>query len=322
MSVVFRVGDVPAASRVDYWRHVVDDKIVPMDVRFDDDVELRNQMVVGDIGAVQVTDIEDGSGEAVRTRKHIRRSDPELYQILVQVRGHVLAEQDGRVARLGPGDLGLCDLSRPFRCVHTARRFVCVKFPKTLLPLRPTEVAQLTGVRVPGDRGSGSLASSLVRRLPRHLDEGDGVEGARLGAAVLDLLTVALAARLDRGDGVPGDTVRRALLTRVHAFIEERLGDPELTPGMVAEAHHISVRYLYKLFEPQGDSVAGWIRRRRLDRCRRDLLDPGLRGRTVGAIAARWGFSNAPHFSRAFRAAYGVTPVEYRTMGNGSDQAP
>jgi AraC-like DNA-binding protein len=81
----------------------------------------------------------------------------------------------------------------------------------------------------------------------------------------------------------------------------------------------VSLRSLYKLFEGERTSVAGLIRERRLERCRRDLLDPWLAARPVSAIAARWGLPNAAHFSRAFRAAYGVPPVEYRRLG---DHAP
>jgi AraC-like DNA-binding protein len=54
------------------------------------------------------------------------------------------------------------------------------------------------------------------------------------------------------------------------------------------------------------------VRLRRLDRCRRDLLDPALRDRPVSAIAARWGFGDAAAFSRAFRTAYGLPPGEFR----------
>lgn len=38
----------------------------------------------------------------------------------------------------------------------------------------------------------------------------------------------------------------------------------------------------------------------------------------MSAIAARWGLTNAAHVSRAFRAAYGVSPVEYRRLGGGT----
>ena len=113
---------------------------------------------------------------------------------------------------------------------------------------------------------------------------------------------------------MPPETRQRALLQRSHAFVEQRLGDPELTPATIAGAHYISVRYLYRLFEGEPAGVAGWVRQRRLERCRRDLLDPALAARPVSAIAARWGLANASHFSRAFRAAYGLSPVEYRAL--------
>jgi transcriptional regulator GlxA family with amidase domain len=64
--------------------------------------------------------------------------------------------------------------------------------------------------------------------------------------------------------------------------------------------------------------VAGWIRTRRLERCRRDLLDPAQATRPVAAIAARWGFRSAIHFSRVFRATCDVPPHEYRLRHNGS----
>ena len=58
--------------------------------------------------------------------------------------------------------------------------------------------------------------------------------------------------------------------------------------------------------------MASYIRDLRLARCRRDLTDPALRNQPVQTVAARWGFPDKAHFSRAFRAAYGTTPQEHR----------
>ncbi|MQA94396.1 MAG: helix-turn-helix domain-containing protein [Streptosporangiales bacterium] len=59
-------------------------------------------------------------------------------------------------------------------------------------------------------------------------------------------------------------------------------------------------------------TVGGWIRHRRLERCRKEMLDPAHRQCPIAAIAVRWGFASAAHFSRAFRDAYGVAPRDYR----------
>jgi AraC-like DNA-binding protein len=105
---------------------------------------------------------------------------------------------------------------------------------------------------------------------------------------------------------------RSALLQRTYELIEERLGDPELSPGRLAAELFISVRTLHKLFENERTTVADWIRQRRLERCARDLLDPALADEPVGAIGARWGITSQAHFSRLFRARYGASPGAFR----------
>jgi AraC-like DNA-binding protein len=249
--------------------------------------------------------------------------DADLCKVDVVARGEVVVDQDGRQARLHRGDFAFVDLSRPAHWTNGwSTRIVAIAFPRKLLPLRPDDAAQLTAVGLTGDDGPGALFSSTARQLARQVDRLDPADGARVGTATLDLLTVALAGRLDRRGEVPADISQRASLLRVRAFIEGRLADPELTPAAVARAHHVSLRFLYKLFEGESRSVAGLIKERRLERCRRDLLDPSLAAVPVSAIAARWGLTSAGHFSRAFRAAYGASPVEYRRLGDGPRPAP
>lgn len=143
--------------------------------------------------------------------------------------------------------------------------------------------------------------------------------GERVSTVLLDVVAVTLADRMaDRAVGMQDGAMRHArrggLVGRIHAFIDAHLGDPELTPAAVAAAHHISLRYLHKLFEPQSRTVAGFIRERRLERCRRDLADPGLAYVPVRAIALRWGFPDPARLSRLFKDEYGVTPGEYRRL--------
>jgi AraC-like DNA-binding protein len=322
MSVLVRAADAPARSRVEYWQHVVGDTLGVLDVRADG-VDAGDRLLLGSVGAVRVGELTTGRpGGAIRNLRHIRRSNLDVCKIDVLVSGRGVVQQDGREADLRPGDFTLVDLARPVRWAMSPMRVVAVVFPRALLPLRQDDAARLTAVRIPGEEGVGALVSSLARQLVGHLDDHGGTDATRLGTAALDLLTVALADRLQRPRQAPPDSQRRVLLQRVHAFVEQRLDDRRLSPGTIAAAHHVSVRYLYKLFEAQPTGVAGHIRRRRLERCRRDLLDPALRARPVSAIAARWGLPNAAHFSRAFRAAYGMPPVEYRAMNDPTAPGP
>jgi transcriptional regulator GlxA family with amidase domain len=97
--------------------------------------------------------------------------------------------------------------------------------------------------------------------------------------------------------------------------VERRLGDPSLTPASIATAHALSLRYVHRLWAQESAETLGrHILRRRLERCRDDLPDPA---RTVTEIAFRWGFRSPAHFSRAYRAHFGVPPSAHReaTLG-------
>ena len=74
------------------------------------------------------------------------------------------------------------------------------------------------------------------------------------------------------------------------------------------------MRRLHQVFQDEGTTVSTWIRTRRLERCRRALEDPMSAGVPVARIAARWGFPDAAHFSRVFKAAYGVSPSAARNQ--------
>jgi AraC-like DNA-binding protein len=110
--------------------------------------------------------------------------------------------------------------------------------------------------------------------------------------------------------GPDGD---RGLLPRIRTYIEEHLMEPDLSPEVIARAHHISVRYLHKLFQNDGTTVSQWVRRRRLEACRVEL-GRSHRRFTVAAVANRWGFGSASHFSRTFRGAYGMSPREWQSL--------
>ncbi|HEU5023418.1 MAG TPA: AraC family transcriptional regulator [Spirillospora sp.] len=141
-----------------------------------------------------------------------------------------------------------------------------------------------------------------IRRTPKLIRQSDP-EVFKLGCFV-------------RGGGMKEQDGRRVELgvgdLMLYDTSRPYLGDADLTPSTIAAAHHISLRYLHRLFQQDGHTVAGWIRARRLERCHRDLADPGLAARPINAIAARWGFRSSAHFSQAFRSAYGLSPRQFR----------
>ena len=302
------------AQRFEAFEHALADKGIAVAVAAGDVAAFRGRVQAASLGTVQLVDVAATSCRAWRTRRLIRRGAPEYLKVGLLVRGRCVLSQDGREAALAPGDFAVYDTTRPYQLtVDDAFRMLVVMFPRELLRLPPARLAQLTGVRVSGRQGLGALVSPFLAGLGRRLDAGNLAGGIHLSDAVLDMFAASFAEQLGCQSAPGPEAGRRVLLLRrIHAFLEDRLGDPELDPAAVAAAHHISLRSLQKLFEEEGETVAGWIRARRLEHCRRDLADARFAGLPVSSVAARWGLVDAAHFSRLFKAAYGLSPREYR----------
>ncbi|WP_328842955.1 helix-turn-helix domain-containing protein [Streptomyces sp. NBC_00258] len=315
---VVSTAEVAAGERFAFWREVSTKLWVPYDLRCDPQLEngFKAQVGISDFGAMQATLLTTMPHTVHRSPKLIRQADPEVLKVGCIVRGGATVTQDGQHADLGVGDLMLFDTSRPFLGKHAPHiptsQLLLLRFPRSLLPLPDRDLRRLSAVRIPGTQGIGALSSQFLLHLAQRMDELSPADTARLSTLTLDLLTTVLADALDSQSAVPPHTRRRALMVQIHAFIRDNLGDPNLTPETIAAAHHISLRYLHKLFQQEERTVAGWIRERRLEQCRRDLADSQLIARPIHAIATRWGFTSPAHFSRAFRSAHGVSPSQYR----------
>lgn len=92
-------------------------------------------------------------------------------------------------------------------------------------------------------------------------------------------------------------------------YIQRRLAEP-LAVAEVANAVGYSERHLERLFRQVfGMTVWQFVVQSRVHAATRELTHTG---RTVTQIALDYGFCDASAFSRAFRAATGQSPTEYR----------
>jgi AraC-like DNA-binding protein len=318
MSTVFRTDDVPPADRPDYVREITAATWVPMECRTESSGAYWGVFRASGLGAMQVVVMDVMPITVRRTPDLISQADPDMLKmLLVCGEGATVVTQGGRQARLSMADFALYDTRRPYEVACAVdqdrpTRLLTFMFSPSLLPLSRSRLPGLTATRIPATTGLGDLTSQFLLQLARNVDHYSPAEAARLSTAALEVLATRLGRELEIGDWGTPEARRAALLTTVQAFIQQHLGDPRLSPRAIAAVHHISLRSLHQLFHDEGLTVAGWIRQRRLERCRRDLADPALASRPVAAIAARWGFTSAADFSRAFRAIHGMPPAEYR----------
>lgn len=292
------------------FRAAVNGSFVPLRVTTDHPDRFRGGIRAAVADGIHVTEIRATGHIVERTPELIARSRRDAFKVSIMLAGTGLLIQDGREAVLRPGDFAVYDTTRPYTLVFDEDfRTVVVMFAHDALDLPATALAQLTAARMVGDLGLGAIASPFLTRLGTHVDELTGACGARLAHTALDLLTTVYTHELGL-DGAAADP-HRALLQRIRSYIDQNL-DGDLSPAIIAASHYISTRHLHGLFHEEGTTVSTVIRTRRLERCRRDLRDPLLADRPVAAIGARWGFADAAHFSRTFKAAFGVSPSDFR----------
>jgi AraC-like DNA-binding protein len=252
----------------------------------------------------------DGTPQVVRrTRAAIRAAEADPYKICVQVRGRATVHQDGREVVLEPGQMAIYDTGRPYD-LRLERRWSCavLAFPRTALGLPEHLIAASMTHAYRLTDGPGAVLADFVLSAVRQHDSIRTAAASRLGEAGLHLI----AGTLSEVAAPDADEAADALRLQVLGYVRAHLADQDLSHAQVAAAHHMASRTLHRLFEHEPFTVTDYIRAQRLDAVHRDLTDPLLRNRSIAALAARWGFTDQAHFTRAFRARYGTTPSHTR----------
>ncbi|WP_069735074.1 helix-turn-helix domain-containing protein [Streptomyces sp. EN27] len=313
----FRTDTMPRGDRFAYWHTYMADVVAPMEISSPYAHDFRAEYRLLRIEDAALWPTRAPASRYRRTPRLIRKSDPELlHMTLVQPgSGSVQVEQGTVRSAVAPHDIYFIDTSKPYEVatVDAPIRGIGLDLPRSQLPLPPsTSLDGVMGRRLSGRHGFGALISQILLHLVDQAEVYGPADGPRLHRVLLDLMAGVLADGLDQESALSPEARSHNLVLAIRSFIGGNLHDPRLTPAVVAAAHHISTRHLHRLFQQEGTTVAALIRNRRLERARRDLAEPGLAGTPVHVIAARCGFGSPAHFSRVFRAAHGMSPVDYR----------
>ncbi|MEU1286608.1 helix-turn-helix domain-containing protein [Kitasatospora sp. NPDC005856] len=303
-------ASLSAADRAESWQDAVSHTFVPMAVDFLEDVPSPGQIVGDRLGCLRISRVQAGPQRVTRCR-HLADGDSPTLVLSLQERGTALKEQDGRQTLIRPGGFSITDTSRVFRkTMEEEFVFTSFHFARAELDVPEKDLRALTATAFSGAEGSAALLTDYLSRMAHQATELDEAVGRRAAATALDLLALFVDDRAGRAR--PQGSRTAASLERIKEYILRNLRDPDLSPSTIAAANFMSVRFLHKLFQQEGTTVGGWIRTQRLDRCHRDLLRPMAGELGVAGIARRWGFANSSHFTRAFRAAYGMTPRDWQ----------
>jgi AraC-like DNA-binding protein len=212
--------------------------------------------------------------------------------------------------RRSPGELAVYDTGQPYK-IRLEGTWTCavMALPRDAIGVSESDLDRWMHRVYPATRGPGSVLSHYVVSTVAHPGTLGAAAAAKLGEAGSTLLAGTL---LDDGD-LAGSDAAGDMRAHVIRYVRAHLDDPRLSRAGIAAAHRMSARTLDRLFADQPWSVSGLIRHERLEAVRRDLEDPAKCHRGVAALAARWCFFDAAHFSRVFRQHYGYPPSQARS---------
>jgi AraC-like DNA-binding protein len=312
MTTILTTDMVGANRRESFWRDAMSQTFVPLTV-----VDIEKDRFGGSIrsnwvGRLMIAEVASTAQDIRRTERLISRDDADYFQIALIEDGVGRVAQDGREAVLRRGDCAVYETMRPFEWQFDADwRATVLTLPRGSVQLTDAQRRLLTARRLDASAGLTGVMSRFLIDVARNSEQLSGARAERVLVHATDLVLALLEEHVDDCDAARS-SVQRSLMLRIKDHIERHLRDADLSPTTIAAAASISTRYLHKLFEAEAQSVATYVRRRRLDRCRHELLDPRCAERPISDIAFRWGFNDLSAFNRAFKAVFGITPRELR----------
>jgi AraC-like DNA-binding protein len=302
--------EVSARERVPYWMDWIDRLFHGLRSDLYGDTDFEGHIASAHAGDVILTRLESNRHRVMRSSAQVRGSERGYLKIVAPFHGCAGVEQKGREAWVSPGEWSIYDttdtyaVSNPVPVEH-----LIVMVPKSHLAERGLAIDELMARRLGAQGGIARVALETMRSAWRELPGMSDDAAHSLGDVITQCVHLSL---LDLSGRTTALTQREALRERIKQHVLRHLGDPSLSVDRIALALGASRRQLYNAFSDEPDGIAGFVLARRIDACRAAFADPQLAGRSITEIALAFGFSNAAHFSRVFRAHTGLSPSDYR----------
>lgn len=318
----FSTNDLPSSVKVSYWNELTADLFTPLDIRPERPTEFEASLQSCDFGGIGLARPSSPAAHVRHNISHIRRVRERRFFLHMPVQGSMLATYGPDEMLLLEGDMLLCDSAHPYSFAfdHASSVVIAILSADQLQRHLPSPEAA-AGLRIDGSRGFGRTAAAMLSNLwdaageedlPVHLCE----------RTANDFLSVFATACVAHGLSTCATGARTARRMEVLRYIDEQLADPELSAGAVADALGMSRRYMHMLFDAEAETVGGYILRRRLEACARQLADPLLQRRSITEIAFSWGFNHPVHFARVFRRRFDLSPSDFRAQRLAANPPP
>lgn len=297
-----------AVSSPAEWAAACSESFVPLKVRTVDPRFKASLSHVALGERVGVTRVASHGSEVYRSSRLIAQEPRDDLLLSIHGTGTGTVAQDERVATLTRGTATLYDSSRPYvLSFPEVMSEVVIQVPRDALGLTESFLREVTATTIQSSAPLRALSTLATEATATDATGVEPLEGQALASAAINLLRAALAPAAAAATAVHDHLALRISMVE---FIEQNLTDATLCAESVARHHHVSLRHAQMIFADAGDTIAGRIRRRRLELAS-VLMDGGMGVTTAGAHA---GFVDHGTFTRAYKRHYNMLPSDYWSL--------
>lgn len=300
---------VEPSLRSEAWREITRPFFETTWYPGEDGAPLEGSLRSRSIGSLLIGPTSFNRQQYRRDRRVILRGGLDQYLLQLFVAGTLEGDCDGQAISVGPGDICVFDLARPFVSRVQTGSTISIVLPREGID-SAAGGRSLHGVTLKAGSPVTRLLANFIVSLSDAAADMASADALAIEEAAIGLFVSGLLRQvpdISMGDPAVAQVLRR----RVLDFIDANLSEPELGLALLMRHFRVSRAHLYRMFASDGGVVKA-VRERRLDAAYRELTRPGRPPRSVTDIAHVLGFSSSSQFQRAFRARFGMTPSEAR----------
>jgi AraC-like DNA-binding protein len=308
MKNVFSTKNIEKTKRFAAWQEALCEHYLRVDTSSPNPTDYEGFVSKSILGPVVLSELFLRTQKITRNHQHIGLLDKDCFYIMFPSKGSLLVEQAGKQEISTPGTAVLFDAAEPYhlRC-RDYLQSMYVEIPRSMLVDRcPIDKLESVPALNFAD-GLGWAVAEFCRLLGFEADSIGNDVAPKVVTEIADLLALCIDAEL-KGKPTGESLSNKFRLQSLKSYIESRLGDPGLSPEVIAKDNGISVRYLHYLFKGTGKSVSEWVRERRLEKCHQKLTSTKFDDDSITRIAFSLGFNSSSHFTRLFKQKFGMPP--------------
>jgi len=151
-------NEVAPKLRAAFWREQICDVFVELDCDPLDD-GFYGSIKDHSSGSLQLSQVISAPQAVCRSKRQLARTSDDCLLISLQISGSCQVEQDGRSARINPGDMAMYDSTRCYQLLFSeCFEQLVLKLPRSTLADYLATPERVTATRIDGKKGMGRIA--------------------------------------------------------------------------------------------------------------------------------------------------------------------